>query len=1113
MKRTNKYQLGYFEEGDLTSSVVEMQRWETLDAQLYALFDILGNGVIEGWGLLPSSGLSIVIAPGAGHVNFVSVESTENESLTGLLPNSRNYIYASLIDDSYWTKDVSFSALSSQSQLGIEDYLFLGYADTDDDSVTSVNTDGRTSLGFITLIQSLVASHRHIGGTDNPPPVNLSSEVQGILNQENLPLLDASIIQTGTIDDDRLPTIDHITKLINQGTLTHAQLDSFTETLSLENPMLMGETSTIDLLQLILALKHVYPDVDEFLVNEIAYIPGISPDEYVDWDNTTATVDVLSYADGGTHTITGAASTGKNAYTKTWDTEEEFDAGTTSDVVVDGGSVCLETQEVTRLIDEFNDITTWEVITDDLSSLSIALSKDTSAYVVPPSSGKLVVGDSTVEIALVIRKEFDAQDWSQFDYIVFYLKTESVQHGDILFFINDAIAGTQNSHTKIVDRNAPTINVDTLQNGWQQVIVNISAYTRTNIDTIGFYVSSQKGWDTSKGFDLNIDNIYLTSGNKYKDDGYLREIFGNADFPYEYWRVRWDASIPTDAQSSGLEFKTRTRVGNTLPDLATAAWSAYSSLAIAEITLPVGVLYNYIEVEVFFGASTDLTRSACLTKLYLDFYAADTDGSFNYNDQDDWESGNIFNIDLITVPDSMVLAKTEEVNDIFYGAGGKIVQLDDDLVEIYNITGTMLPRSTYQILNGLPPAFGLITGISRGNDGNVWACDTDNDRVIEVDKGGVLLRGFFGSYLVENVLSTETTTTTTTQSIQNLSLLQVLYNFEKGFLYLIFNQDVNEVGFEGITEKHIRIGSNTFYLDQYTPTVALQGFDNVLRIQVLGADATLLKNLLYPQEPSIVTLQPFANQVLTSTSTVFKFLVYNFVLGSEDGENGIRVTIDGSIVRDVYGDTTTFTTLSAGSHTFKSQLLNADGTLNTNIEAVSEGMFIVSDVLLAEPCICIQSPKSNQIYSESPVSIDFAVNNFAVLPTGQHVRYVVDSGPPVDYYSEENILVEDLEAGSHTVRLYLVDKRGDDLGYQYGSATVEFIVGLNSNALTKFYAKVNQVPINSDVLVYNLIFSDVYAPFDVQFIPPEPSTINPSGEESVLIGKLTNNYIMSKLES
>ena len=78
MKRTSKYQLGYFETNDITTAGPEMQRWETLDTQLYALFNVIGNGVINGWGLQASSGLAITVAPGSGNVAFVSVASDGN---------------------------------------------------------------------------------------------------------------------------------------------------------------------------------------------------------------------------------------------------------------------------------------------------------------------------------------------------------------------------------------------------------------------------------------------------------------------------------------------------------------------------------------------------------------------------------------------------------------------------------------------------------------------------------------------------------------------------------------------------------------------------------------------------------------------------------------------------------------------------------------------------------------------------------------------------------------------------------------------------------------------------------------------------------------------------
>ena len=193
MKRTNKYNMGYFEQEDVTSSVVEMQRWETLDAQISGLFSILGDGVVEGWNILASGGLSIAVTPGKGHVNFVSVESESNVLVDNLIPSTRNYVYATLTTSSYWDQSVNFQIFTTSSQ---PDALLLGYVDTDANTITSINQDDMSSLGFITLINQFVSAHRHVGGTNNPQPVNLSTEVQGILNQRNMPELDASVIQT-----------------------------------------------------------------------------------------------------------------------------------------------------------------------------------------------------------------------------------------------------------------------------------------------------------------------------------------------------------------------------------------------------------------------------------------------------------------------------------------------------------------------------------------------------------------------------------------------------------------------------------------------------------------------------------------------------------------------------------------------------------------------------------------------------------------------------------------------------------------------------------------------------------------------------------------------------
>lgn len=1108
MKYTNKYKFGYFEEDDFTLSSVEIQRWESLDAQLYSLFSVLGNGIISGWNLLPSSGLSIAVTVGSGHVNFVSAKSTENAIISGLIPSSRNYIHAGLTSDSYWTQSVVFSARADIDTTG--ETLYLGYADTSATEVTTINTDDKKNLGFLALIQSLVKAHRHIGGEDNPPPVNLSSEVDGILNQRSIPDLDASVIQTGTIDQDRLPLIDHITKLTNQGTLTHAQLDSFVEALSIENASLMGVTSTVNLLQLILALKHVYPDIDEFLVNEIAYVPGISPDSYVDWDNTTATVDTRPYSEGGQHTITGEATAGKNSYTYTWNSNNEFLAGTYQDVTITGNSVALGTKSSSLPIDQFNDLSKWDVITTDLSASGITLQADTSSYVLPPNSGKLVIQSTTVEIALTITKEFDAQDWSSYNKIVFFLKTDSVQHGDIYFEITDAYAGTQGSATKVLERNRPTINVETLQNGWQEVVVDLTPYTRTNINTISFYISSQDGWDTAVGFNMNLDNIYLTTGIIYKDSGYIRLTFGS-DFLYEFWRMRWDADVPGYA---GVQFKVRTRVSNTLAGLAQSVWSSYVTVSGTDISLPTSSLYKYIEIESYFEPSTDLSKSPVLRALYLDYYASDVENSVTYDSKNSWDAGTKINIDTNTSDGSILIYGADEVDNIIYGTQGEVNQLNSNLVEIYNITGSMIPRSTYQILNDLPPSLGLITGVDRGNDGNIWLCDTDNDRVLEVDKSGELVKGFFGSFLVENNTSSsnvtsEVTTTTTTALFEEVNILQSLYNNETGVLYTIFDKDVLDAD---VIFQYLRVGSNSFYVDSLTKSYAMDLFTHVFYVTLDSANKTLLNYMVNQEAPTIVISTPYEQKMIDNSSVTVKFLVYNFELGSGSGDNGIRITLDSLTISDNYSTTKVFTGLANGRHTVKAQLLNADGSLNTNREAIAEGSFIVySDYDF--PYISIINPKPNQIYTSSPVVIDFNVENYPILATGQHLRYVVDSNAPIDYYSEDSISISDLSSGNHIVRLYLVDKDGSDISgvYPYATATIEFNIGLNSSALVKLYGTVKTSPFSVNVDVANMIFTDVYAPFDIQYIPCEVSATNPSGQESVLIGKLSNDFIVSKL--
>ena len=1157
MKRTNTYKLGYFEKGDRTSTNVEIQRWATVDAQLQSLFNIVGNGVYSGWEFQAGKGLSLVITPGSGNVSFVSVLTSNNVTINGITGGVTNYIYAHLLGDSYWTRSVGFSSyISIQNN---PELLYLGYVNATQTDVLVLGNyyENRPTLGFKSLIEQLLSTHKHIGGIGNPSPIDLSSQVQGVLNQNNLPDIDASIVSAGTLDIERIPQIDHLTKVTNAGSLTHLQLDSFVQNLNNDNKKLMGETSTINLLQLILSLKHIYPEIDDFLVNQIAYIPGISPDSFVDWINTTATVDTRTASEGGQHTITGTPSTGLNLYEHIWDTADDYIGSTSENTLIDGNTVTLSTTINELILDTFNDVAKWKVTTSDLSSVSSQMSADNSTYVISTQSGKVSIGGKQVVIELTIQKKFDAQDWTSYKYLTFYLKTDSVDHGDLYFSLNDSKYGTQGSSTLVIPRNTVTVNNDTLINGWQEYNIDISKFNRSSIDTLTFSMSSQNGWDTSIPFSFNIDSVALKAGNIYKNNGYIRVVFGS-DFYYRFWKVKWDAIIPTDSDSSGLVLKERNRVANSVLELSSAPWSGYTASSGDEIALETDAMYKYIEIEMYFEASTALNRAATLTKLYLDFYVNDSDNHFTFDTKNDWDSGSLFNIDTQTNPGSIVISKTDDIGNYLYGSNGDSGYLDGNLNVTYYQIGTNLPRSTYQAKNNLPPSLGQVTGIQRGNNGNIWVSDIDNDRVVEMDKYGGIVRGFYGSFLTDPIdvygiedsgpgsnveVATSTSsgdTTTKSTVISTLNVLHSIYNSNTGVLYIVFDGDLENIYSSSsklnVNKIYVKVGTHKIYLNnsvfellgvssseyrdwsailssntEYTQYInQFQFKSHVLKINVVGSDKTTLDYLVNQKLPTISIISPYEQEQSFVSSVNVQFSLLNFSLGQIAGENAIKVKIDNGTWNTIYTDYIMFDGLSTGKHTITAQLYDGSNYL-TNVGATVSTSFVVSSPTYNLPFVSLISPKQNQVFSSSPVSFEFSCINFPIVVSGQHVRYSIDNGSPVDYYATGMFTVDNISNGSHTITIYTVDSAGNTLSYPYSSVTSTFIVGYNPNAIAKLYVdsgaiydytgKTASTVSRTNLDVCNITFANIYSPIDIQLIPSDVSGVG-GGLPTILVSKM-----------
>lgn len=1117
-KRTNKFGLTYFEYGDYTSAEFEMQRWETVDAQLSALFAILGNGVINGWNLLRrrSGGLSCVISPGSGHVSFVAVESEESSVINNLESNRINYIYAQLTNDSYWTKNVDFASFVNPLPLDTPNNLYIGYVETDDNEVISINLDNRQQLGFTELVYDLISNHRHNGALGNPDPIDLSREVQGIIGQENLPDLDASKVKTGILNPDVLPKIDHIENLKNQGLLTHAQLDSYVEKLSINNNSLMGEISTTNLLELILSLKHLYSDIDEYLVNTIAFIPGISPDEHIDEENTTADVDTRTTAEGGTHTITGLASDGFKNYTRTWHSNDQFINAERSDTIVVGDMVVLETDLNETVLDNFDDIDSWDVSTYDASGIDFDWSLDSENKKDGTNSAKLAISSETVDVKVLLKKNFESQDWGEYDYLTFYIFTKSLQHGDLYFYLIDSIYGEQNSATKVLDRNQSTINFNTMENGWQEVTINLRQYQRSNMVEIGFYVSSQDGWDTSKGFDFNIDYFKLSTGNIYKSDGYIRFIH-ESNIPVELDKIRWEYILPSDSVSDGVDVLARTRVANNQGDLSAAPWSQYVSggeLLVDNNNL----LYTMIEIEIKLVAALSLQRTPYIQSVYLDYKSVDVDNSFEFSSDTDWSSGILSNIKIDG--DSIKIKNSDNYNNIIYGSNRLISKIDGDFDLKNKFSGSNLIRSTRQILNNEPPSLGLVSGIDIGNNGNIWVSDLSNDRVIEMDKNGIVFRCFQGSFV-------------NGESDNDFKILQCIYNPSEGIIYIVFNQPLNNI-YEienriDLDSISISVGSHKIYFDDSEvellgiPKEKLNMWENVdlnsfgvdsieeytfdshiLSMKIKGANRTFLDVFSQDVMPSIYMVYPFS-QAKTGSDVSILFNVSNFELGESPNGNCIKLTINGDS-QLLYEDSIHLEGLSDGIYHVVAELQNEDESINENIEATVETNFVVISGEYNDPYLYIKSPMPNQIYSSSPVKIEFSAFNFPVNTGGQHFKFQLNDHQIIDHYSYEPIVLYDISNGKHTFKLWMVDENGEELPYDYSEVQVDFIVGSNSNGEVTLFVKDGaikskegiDVPLtNVGVDISNVFMSNIFSPIDIQFIP-----MFNGAEDRVVVAKL-----------
>jgi hypothetical protein len=301
MGNTPIYGFGYIEPNQDLSENIDLDelRFKAIENQIYNLYQIFKNGVLEddpntpSWRIKTFSNefktTKIQITSGKGHVSYKYATTASSKDVTlptipANVSSTRLYVYAYENSDTSVTGDVDFVASLTQINDTVN-YIFLGQIDVDViNGLIAVDDSGRQDISLFASLSSLLTNHKHVGGSNNPSPVDLSKEVKNLLSSDNIDYIDASKITTGVLDSSRLPEISHDT-LQDKGNLTHTELETLLlDIVSEDTTYTLSDLSIANRLQMLVALKKSggagMTYIDSSQINTLVYVPGIFPNNF-----------------------------------------------------------------------------------------------------------------------------------------------------------------------------------------------------------------------------------------------------------------------------------------------------------------------------------------------------------------------------------------------------------------------------------------------------------------------------------------------------------------------------------------------------------------------------------------------------------------------------------------------------------------------------------------------------------------------------------------------------------------------------------------------------------------------------------------------------------------
>ena len=779
-KSTTNFNLIYAADREIITPVIEENRYLIIDKQLYGTFKVFGNGVINGWDITIGDGLSIIISAGNGIIGLKYCESTQTSALVNLIPNSIFYLQAKRGFTTISNFEPEFY-ISIYQDLS-ENVITLAKIETNSNTILSIDSDIRNNISFLQAAIDAIKNHRHFGG-ENPSQIDLSKEVRGKLSADNIEDLDASKITSGRLGEKLIPQLDHM-NLGNIGTLTHAQLDSFVKMLTFENSHLLGEVSSSNLMQLYLSHKHFWKNIDDYASNLLLFIPGISPDSFIDVDATNAEIDKVNHLVKGLISITGGI------LTKTYNTTDDFkNYYTESNVVIQNNKVKLDKNAAEeKIIIDFDSATeSGEEIPGFVKTVFVSSDEGGFKYTDKEKETGFFGGEMTVSqvVKLQYSKVIDPiQDWTDYDFIRIPIKSTSLSHGQInLMFYNKNGNGEEIAQTPIT-----LLTTNEITDGFKNVLVTLSPFSRDKISRMDIYTDTSMGWDVADSFSIVLDDITVRKNSLYQEEGDLR------------YRI----SLPLSSQWTAIDWNFIANDGDVKIRARGAATESSLNLTpfkdfIEHSGDSPGVSdSSNFEIDVILTCSPDKTKTPELTFLRVTYIIPSSDSGFIVNTQEAWESGVLSNkIDAVTTPGSIRIKEPISVGDIFYSNSILVSEVDPDKIPVFGYRGNEVPASPYQVVqNDLNTGYDLVYCLRRLEGGNYLFCDTGNNRIMEIDPDGKFVFGF-GSYLGEE---------------SELTVLTSVYKSNQSLLTLVLSKNT-DVATVDLSKIEIRTEDEAIFLD------------------------------------------------------------------------------------------------------------------------------------------------------------------------------------------------------------------------------------------------------------------------------------------------------------